>query len=247
MTEKDFWTKFFQSHYFHRDRLANLSTDLFAECAKKDDEDLKLNLTANSSVADITQSQPNVMLEEGYGLLEFRNNPNVSNQNLIKRYNYYSMRILNSMEENVHGTNVSGKGLKSRTSLKMDEKLDDLDSATSQTSERPLKLTKVNRYFDGPISMNFDSLEINNLSESDFYEIYNRNSNELNNWKLNVKANTNPSAALSILKELTPSGELMNGSTVQNLNGNLNPLKFLIKISTRFQLLKRRNTKNTSR
>lgn len=224
MTEKDFWTKFFQSHYFHRDRLANSSTDLFAECAKKDDEDLKQNLTASSSVVDINQAQPNIILEEGYGLHEFRNNPNVSNQNLIKRYNYYSMRILNSMEESVMGTNVAGKGLKSRTSLKMDEKLDDLDMTTSKKNDKPLKLTKVNRYFDGPISMNFDSLEINNLSESDFYEINNRISSELNNWKLNVKSSINSSAALGILKELSPSGELMNGSIVQNLNGRLSTI-----------------------
>ena len=34
-SEQEFWTKFFQSHYFHRDRVhAQGTTDIFVECAK---------------------------------------------------------------------------------------------------------------------------------------------------------------------------------------------------------------------
>jgi hypothetical protein len=41
MSEKDFWTKFFQSYYFRRDQITTSANDLFADCSLKDDEDLR--------------------------------------------------------------------------------------------------------------------------------------------------------------------------------------------------------------
>lgn len=45
LSENEFWTRFFQSHYFHRDRVltgaASNKNDLFADCDKSDELDLK--------------------------------------------------------------------------------------------------------------------------------------------------------------------------------------------------------------
>ena len=51
--------------------------------------------------SDILESQKEVFHEDGFGLTDFVSDKpgNLANQNLIKRYNYYSMRVLNSMEE----------------------------------------------------------------------------------------------------------------------------------------------------
>ena len=102
MSEKDFWTKFFQSFYFRKDQINLAADDIFKDCATKLDEELKSKaLTTLTDPVDIIDSQKVLANEDGFGLTDFSasKTSNLSHQNVIKRYNYYSMRVLNSMEE----------------------------------------------------------------------------------------------------------------------------------------------------
>uniref|UniRef100_A0A5F8GAK6 BSD domain-containing protein n=1 Tax=Monodelphis domestica TaxID=13616 RepID=A0A5F8GAK6_MONDO len=87
MTEKVFWARFFQSHYFHRDQLNIGSQHLFAECAKMDEKGLKtvVSLGVKNPLLELTALEDK-SLDEGYG----ENN----NAAIIKRFNHHNAMVL---------------------------------------------------------------------------------------------------------------------------------------------------------
>lgn len=101
LTESEFWTKFFQSHYFHRDRLTAGTKDLFTECGKIDDQALKVAVAQNTGDAllDLRAFEDNT-LEEGFGGAATDkggvNSGNHVHQNMIKRFNQHSTMVLNA-------------------------------------------------------------------------------------------------------------------------------------------------------
>ena len=98
MSESDFWTKFFQSHYFHRDRINVGTKDLFTECAKIDDQELKKDIQAgiDDPMVDITGFD-NVNLDEMYdsgsGKTD-KSSGNIVHQSMIKRFNQHSIMVM---------------------------------------------------------------------------------------------------------------------------------------------------------
>uniref|UniRef100_A0A915JYX8 BSD domain-containing protein n=1 Tax=Romanomermis culicivorax TaxID=13658 RepID=A0A915JYX8_ROMCU len=106
MTETEFWTNFFQSQYFHRDRNAgrhgissagNNIHDYFVDCLKLDNEDLQNQTNIlRSSKRSIEE------VEDDRGLATAIDNDddtrgkvrNPANAELIRKFNYRSGRVL---------------------------------------------------------------------------------------------------------------------------------------------------------
>lgn len=138
MSESEFWTKFFQSHYVHRDQ--NSSTkDLFTECGKMDEKVLKeaASKSAGDVLLDLRSFADNT-LEEGFGGAASDkngvNSGNTTNQNMVKRFNQHSTMVLNSClksaEETVNGNSQS-------TDTKSDQRShDSVDAAIDTDSQR---------------------------------------------------------------------------------------------------------------
>lgn len=101
LTESEFWTKFFQSHYFHRDRIMAGTKDIFTECGKIDDQALKVAVAQNAGDAllDLRAFEDN-SLEDGFGGAATDkggvNSGNIVHQNMIKRFNQHSTMVLNT-------------------------------------------------------------------------------------------------------------------------------------------------------
>ncbi|XP_068619671.1 general transcription factor IIH subunit 1 [Battus philenor] len=114
MTEAEFWTKFFQSHYFHRDRIASSSSkDLFGECAKLDDQAIAsaMKNTTLDLTVDLPQFIEPVPLlpnEDDAPPEKERGDSTSIHRNMIKRFNQHSIMVLKaSHKSNSSNSNSS--------------------------------------------------------------------------------------------------------------------------------------------
>lgn len=104
LSESEFWTKFFQSHYFHRDRINTGTKDIFTECGKIDDQALKIAVAngAGDVFLDLQTFEDNT-LEEGFGGAVSEksgvNSGNIVHQSMIKRFNQHSTMVLNTCSQ----------------------------------------------------------------------------------------------------------------------------------------------------
>ncbi|RZF35709.1 hypothetical protein LSTR_LSTR009577 [Laodelphax striatellus] len=112
MTESEFWTKFFQSHYFHRDRIHTGTKDLFTECAKLDDQEMKKDMSAGvqDPLVDLTAFEDKT-LGEGYGSTSEKptGTQNIVHQSMIKRFNQHSIMVLKAFQQSNDSNKTQGE------------------------------------------------------------------------------------------------------------------------------------------
>ena len=137
---------------------------------------------------------------------------NLSSHNLIKRYNYYSMRVLNSMDEigqqKEGGTAVRAQAPTTISTTKpakddvtlaqmkktlLDDELEDLTSDQNVASSNhprgaTLNLTHIDRYFLGPRSNEVQTDKVSQILQSKNQRLVAESAlNQMNEWNLNVE------------------------------------------------------------
>ncbi|GBP33999.1 General transcription factor IIH subunit 1 [Eumeta japonica] len=180
MTEAEFWTKFFQSHYFHRDRIASSSSkDLFGECAKMDD--VAIATAMKHTTPDLTVDLPQFI--EPTPLLgapdeeSERERDNI-HRNMIKRFNQHSIMVLKASQKStnsnssnkvsnskpvengiaekrpVEETTTNGNTEPPEKKRRILEKIhyEDLEDNNKNDDTQELQLSKIERYLLGPSS-----------------------------------------------------------------------------------------------
>ncbi|KAG8524231.1 General transcription factor IIH subunit 1, partial [Galemys pyrenaicus] len=200
MTEKEFWTRFFQSHYFHRDRLNTGSKDLFAECAKIDEKGLKtmVSLGVKNPLLDLTALEDKPLDEfSPFVLREAQNEQNGEPS---------------SMDGNCGDADYFQPAVK-RAKLQESIEYEDLGKNNSMKTIA-LNLKKSDRYYHGPTPI--QSLQY--ATSQDIINSFQSIRQEMEAYTPKLTQVLSSSAASSTITALSPGGALMQGGTQQAIN-----------------------------
>ncbi|XP_062404143.1 general transcription factor IIH subunit 1 [Sardina pilchardus] len=237
LTEKEFWTRFFQSHYFHRDRINTGTQDIFSECAKQDEKGLKSMVVqgVKNPMVDLL-SLEDKSLDEGYGTKvapsTSNSKPTVkenSNSAIIKRFNHHSSMVLAAGLKKGEGANdqtseTSSTDGNSRDSdffqppikkVKLQEAIEyeDLQSGSGPRTVA-LNLKKSDRYAHGPVPLQSHHY----TTTQDIITAVNCIQHEMACYKPCLTQVMSSNAASSAIAALSPGGVLMQTSTQQTMN-----------------------------
>lgn len=100
LTEEEFWQRFFQSHYFHRDRISSMK-DYFNDCARQDEAEIanaiKKRIAEPFFDLRVFDDQVEPSLENVLGSEMASSKPELSaNKALIRRFNFHSIMVLDA-------------------------------------------------------------------------------------------------------------------------------------------------------
>jgi len=117
LSEQEFWQRFFQSHYFHRDRNTS-NKDFFNDCAKNDEKDIERALRKGIAVpfVDLSTFEDEVIdgvfssvnnsddINNNHNKSDSLNSLSSANEALIKRFNHHSIMVLDACLNKSHDT-----------------------------------------------------------------------------------------------------------------------------------------------
>ncbi|XP_059401792.1 general transcription factor IIH subunit 1-like [Carassius carassius] len=238
MTEKEFWTRFFQSHYFHRDRISTGLQDIFSECAKQDERGLKSMVTqgVKNPMVDLLSLEDKT-LDEGYGTATVPTPSNSSNKSLrensncaiIKRFNHHSAMVLaaglrkpeapsdqasetSSTDGNSRDSDLFQPPIK-KVKLQEAIEYDDLQGDSGRKTIS-LNLKKSDRYSHGPVPLQSQQY----TTSQDMINSISIIQREMRSYKPRLTQVMSSSAASSAIISLSPGGVLMQGGGQKTIN-----------------------------
>ncbi|CAH0393714.1 unnamed protein product [Bemisia tabaci] len=100
VSEAEFWTKFFQSHYFHKDRLHPGGEDIFVECGKVDEQKFKEDLAGGISDPTVNLTRFDDGCEEVVEKSGSSSDNLGVHKELIRRFNQHSIMIMKANQKN---------------------------------------------------------------------------------------------------------------------------------------------------
>lgn len=238
MTEKEFWTRFFQSHYFHRDRINTGQQDIFSECAKQDEKGLKSMVTqgVKNPMVDLLALEDKT-LDEGYGTAAAPPASNTANKTvrensnsaIIKRFNHHSAMVLaaglrRAEAPSDQASETSSTDGNSRDSdffqpplkkVKLQEAIeyDDLQNDSGRKTIA-LNLKKSDRYAHGPVPLQSQHYS----TSQDIINSISIIQHEMRSYKPRLTQVMSSSAASSAISALSPGGVLMQSAGQQTIH-----------------------------
>lgn len=244
MTETEFWTQFFQSQYFHRDRINAGSKDLFAECAKHDEKEMteEASQTVQDPLLDIQGLSDNT-LDEGFGFTfeNMKPSTNAVNKSIIKRFNHHNTRVLAASEakkRNVvdatdspstssqvsqssqnsnsnHRLEGEETGVSSSKKARLQQAIQMEDLArTSRPAEVSLRLQRTEGYYHGPTVVQSTDY----FSSEEVQGAIRAVESEVMSTPAKLYEVISSTTARSVMGELTPGGALMASLSHQSVH-----------------------------
>ncbi|XP_033940539.1 general transcription factor IIH subunit 1 [Pseudochaenichthys georgianus] len=236
LTEKEFWTRFFQSHYFHRDRINTGTQDIFSECGKQDEIGLKSMVVqgVKNPLVDLLSLEDKT-LDEGYGVcttMPSTSNRTVkdsSNSAIIKRFNHHSAMVLaaglgkgetagdpasetSCTDGNSRDSDLFQPPVKK---VKLQEAIEYEDLKKEKKPKTiALNLKKSDRYAHGPVPLQSQHYS----TSQDIINSLNYIRHEMVNYKPNLTQVLCSTTASSAIAALSPGGVLMQAATQQAIN-----------------------------
>ncbi|KAL7631936.1 UNVERIFIED_CONTAM: hypothetical protein RMT77_017745 [Armadillidium vulgare] len=239
MSEAEFWTRFFQSHYYSV-HTTSRSENVFSECAKYDDKEWMRDICTIQNdplcnLNDIYEDKP-LEMESDLKVAGVKAGSNHIHATMIKRFNQHSLNILKAQTASekekmceemlaknpdaiANGDAEPELNLTKNKKIRLDEKLhyEDLEKV-SKENKPSLVIHQRKRYLAGPSP----DLILDEIRPEELPAMHHRLSCIVRSWQPDLHSSQSPSSAFGVLQSLSEASRRGRSNPTSNA-GNVLP------------------------